>query len=175
MTDIGVLEIRTSRQNHIRVRHAVGHRDFDAGHKYVLSLQRPLHPILVWMDDQRVVVVDEQGLDWRLQIVIEEQPTDVKNIDRPRLRRHEIGARQSIERLRKCMTCAADKATSRNAELACQRWQSGDGAQPGAAVLIALESVPPGDPRVRGLLYQRARVRMASSSTPHISAARSGG
>src|ERR1700681_1519795 len=116
---IGVLEMGTPRQYHIRVRHAVGHRDFDAAHKYVLPRQRLLHPILVWMNNQRVVVVDEQGLDWRIQIIIQEQSTNVKNVDRPRLRWHEIGARQFIERLRKGMTGSADKATARYAEFAC--------------------------------------------------------
>src|SRR5207248_7851946 len=104
------------------------------------------------MDDQRVMVVYEEGLDWRFQLLIEQQPADVKNIDRPGLVRHEIGARQFVESLRKGMTCATDQATARHAELARQRGQSGDGAQPGAAVLIALESVPPGDHRRRGLL-----------------------
>src|SRR2546429_4175243 len=56
--------------------------DFDAGDKYVLSCQRLLHPVLVWMDNQRVVIVYKEGLDRRIQGVIQEQSTDVRSEER---------------------------------------------------------------------------------------------
>src|ERR1022692_1444486 len=144
--------MRAGRQDHIDVRHAIRHSDCDADYKYVLSRQRLLHTILVWMDDKRVVVVDEQGLDGGVKTVIKQQSTYIQNVDRPRLRRDEIRTSQFFYRLWKGMTCATDQATARDTELACQCWQSGDRSEPRAAILIALKSVPPGNDRWRGLL-----------------------
>ena len=55
--------------------------------------------------------------------------------------------RQFIERLRKRVAGPHHESAAGDTELAGQRRQSRDGAQPGAAVPVALQSVAPGDRR----------------------------
>src|SRR5258708_40082309 len=101
------------------------------------------------MNNQRIVVVDEHCLERRVQTLIEQYSAHVNDVDGASLRRHEVDAGQSVERFREGMAGATHQPTTGNAEFAGERRERGNGPQPGAAVLIALETVAPRNDRGR--------------------------
>ena len=153
--------MRAGRQDHVGVGHAVGHRHLDAHDEHVLAGERLFHAVLLRMHDHRVVVVDEQRLERRVEAVVEDRLGHVDDVDRAGPRRDQVGPREPVGRLREGVARAADQAAARHAELSREGRQRGDRAQSGAAVLVALEAVAPGDDSGRGLVVparERANV-----------------
>src|SRR5215472_18633485 len=104
------------------------------------------------MHDERIVVVDEECLDRWLELLLEEQTGHVQDIDGSGACGCELWARQPVGCFREGVPCAAHEAATGHPELARECRQGCDGAEPRAAVLIALEPIAPRDDRGRGLL-----------------------
>jgi len=65
------------------MRQALGHRDIDADREHILARQAAAHAVLVGMHDDRIVVVDEDGAQWRIEVVLGEMPADIEDVQRP--------------------------------------------------------------------------------------------
>ena len=94
------------------------------------------HPVLVGVHDDRVVVVDEQGAQRRVDVVLDQVPTEIDQIERASARGRQIRPLQFGERLRKGVTGAEGDAAA-FAELAEQCRQGDRGADAAAAVAAA--------------------------------------
>ena len=155
---VAVFEMRAGGQDDVGVIHAVGHRDVAADDEQVGARQRLAHVILVGMHDQRIVVVDEQRLERRVEVRVEQQARNIEDVEGARARRRQVGARQAIGFGRVGVARGRDQSAARHAELAGQRRERGDRADAGAAVLVALEAVAPGDDcRLRLVIPPRER------------------
>ena len=97
------------------------------------------------MDDNRVMVVDEQRPQRRVERVVEDMPADIEDIERPGVRRNQVAAGQFSAGLGKGIARRRDQAAAGDAEFTCQCGQSADRPQAGAAVLVALQTIAPGD------------------------------
>ena len=98
--EVGIFEMRRGRQHDIAMGDAFGHRHVDADREHILAREAAAHPILIGMHDNRVVVVDEDGPQRRIEIVLGEMPPDIEDVERAGARGHEIRPLQSGRRLR---------------------------------------------------------------------------
>ncbi len=138
--EIGVFEMRRCRQDHIAMRHALGHRQLDADRKHVLARQPPPHPVLVGMHDDRIVIVDKQRAQWRGDVVVDEMAADIVDVERAGACRNQVRALQFRQGLGEGIARAEDDAAAA-AELAEQRRQRNCRSDAAAAIAAALEPV----------------------------------
>ena len=147
--EVVVLEVRGRGQHDVAVGHAVGQHHVGPDGEEILAQEAPAHAVLVRVHDDGVVVVDEQRLDRRRQIGIEQVRADVDDIEHARARGHQVGALQPRHGLREGLARPVDEATAGHPELAGQRGQREDRADAVAAVLVALEAIAHADGRGR--------------------------
>ena len=131
--EVGVFEVRRRRQDDVAMRHAFGHRHVDADREDVIARQAAAHAVLVGMHDDRVVVVDEQRAQRRVDVVLDQVPTDVDQIERARARRRQVrplqfGRASSERRYRRrarcrclCRACRAVPARRSRRGCRCRR------------------------------------------------------
>ena len=82
--------MRRRRQHDVAVRHALGHRHLDADREHVVARQPAAHAVLVGMHDDRIVVVDEQRAQRRIDVVLGQMPADIDEVERAGARRRQI-------------------------------------------------------------------------------------
>jgi len=78
--EVVAFEMRGGRQHDIAVLHAFRHRDLDADEEDVFARQSALHAILVGMHDDRIVIVDEERPERRVDVVALEMTADVVDV-----------------------------------------------------------------------------------------------
>ena len=91
--DVVAFEMRRRRQHDVAVLHALGHGDLDADEEHVLAREAALHAVLVRMHDDRVVIVDEQRAQRRIDVVARQMPADVHDVQRARAGRQQVRPR----------------------------------------------------------------------------------
>ena len=144
--DVGKLEMARSRQHDVAVPHRIRHHHIGARDEYILPGERPAHAVLVGMGRDWIVVVDEDRLDRRFQRIVEQQPRDVDDIDRPRAVGHEVRALQAGGGSGKRMAGLGEHAGAEAAVIAGERLERHGGAQTGTAAAPAFDPVADGHP-----------------------------
>ncbi len=79
---IGVFEMGRRRQYDIAMGHALGHRQLDADCEHIVAGEAAAHAVLVGVHDDRVVIVDEERAQWRVDVVLGEIPADIVDGER---------------------------------------------------------------------------------------------
>ena len=138
--EIGIFEVGRRRQHHIATRHALGHRQLDADREQILATEPPAHPVLVRMHDDRVVVIDEQRAQRRVDVVIGKMATDVVDVEGARAGGDQIGPLQPGGRFWEGIARAQDDAAAA-AELSEQRRERNRRPDAAAAVAAAFEPI----------------------------------
>ena len=138
------------RQHNIAMGHALGHRHIDADGEHIFARQPAAHPVLVGMHDDRIVVVDEQRAQRRVDVVLGEMAADIVDVERAGARRHQIRPLQFCRGLGKRIAGAENDAAAL-AQPAEQRRQCD--RRPDAAAAIAAAFEP-----VAGRQHQRIRL-----------------
>ncbi len=72
LEQVVVFEMRAGGQHHICIFHRVRHDDITGDNEQVLAQKRSFHHVLVGVHDHRVVVVNKQSIDRRVEIGIEQ-------------------------------------------------------------------------------------------------------
>ena len=78
--EVVALELRRRRQHDVAERHALGHRDLDADGEDIFAQQAAPEAVLVGMHHDRIVVVDEQRPQRRVDVVALQMPADVEDV-----------------------------------------------------------------------------------------------
>ena len=138
--EVLALEMSSRRKHDIAVLHALGHGDVDADEENVLARKRPLHAVLIGMHDDRIVIVDEDRPQRRIDVVALEMAAHVENVERARGPGQKIGPRELVGRLGKSKPRAQYDAAF-CVELAEQRRQRNRGAHAAPPIAAALEPV----------------------------------
>ena len=143
--EISVLEVARRGQDDIGIGEAVRHHHVGGDGEEILAGEAAAEAVLVGVDDERIVVVDEERLDRRREVGIEEVAPHVHDIEDAGARGRQVGALQARGRLGEGLAAAVDEAASRQPPLARERGQGEDGAAAAAAVLIPLQPVAHAD------------------------------
>ena len=62
------------------MREALGHCDIDTDREHILAREAAAHAVLVGMHDDRVVVVDKDRAQRRIEIVLGEVPPAIEDV-----------------------------------------------------------------------------------------------
>src|SRR3954465_1948629 len=100
------------RQYDVAMLHAFGHRHLDADREDVIAGETAAHPVLVGMHDDGVVVVYEEGAQWRIDVVLDQVPTEIDQIEGPGVRGRQVWPLQFGKGLRKGVTGAESDAAA---------------------------------------------------------------
>ena len=142
---IGVFKMRAGWQHHISVAYRVCQNNVTRHGKQILTCQAPFHGILIRMDDYGIMVVDEQPLDRRTQIGVEQITTNSHNVQGPGVWSTPGLALQPPSRFRKRCAGPLQQTATHDSELAGQGWESKDSTEPTPAILIAFRSIAGAD------------------------------
>jgi hypothetical protein len=75
------LEVSGCRENDVAVLHAFRHRDIDANTEDLFAREASFHPVLIGMNDNRIVIVNEESTQRRVQVIplemLQEHAVDV--------------------------------------------------------------------------------------------------
>src|SRR5712691_7809749 len=111
----------------------------------ILTGQAPFHSILIHMDDHGIMVVDEQPLDRRAQVRVEQITANCHDIQRSGTWATPGLALQASRRFRKRCTGPLQQAAAHDPELAGQGWKSKGSPEPTPAILIAFRAIAGAD------------------------------
>ena len=154
---------------------AFGHRQIDADREQIFAGEAAAHPVLVGMHDDRIVVVDEQRAQWRVDVVLDQMPADIVDIERAGACGREIRPLQFGRGLGEGIARSENNAAA-FAELAEQCRQSDRGPDSAAAITAAFEPVAGRQDQRFGLGQpMRRRSAIWFSGSPHAAAARAAG
>jgi len=128
------------RQHQIAMRHAFSHRQFDADSKYVVASKPAAHAVLVGVHDDRIVVVDEQRAQRRVDVILGEMPTDIVDVEGAGSGGEQIRPLQPGQCLRKGIAGGEHDAIALT-ELAEQRRQCDCGPDPATTIAPPFEPV----------------------------------
>src|SRR5271168_3566436 len=78
---LGVFEMGCRRQHYVAMSHALGHRQLYADGEQIVAGKPAAHAVLVGVHDDRIVVVDEQCAQRRVDVVVGEMPTDIVDVE----------------------------------------------------------------------------------------------
>ena len=138
--DVVALEVRRSRQHDIAERHALGHRDVDAGKEQVLAHQTLQHAVLVGMHDDGIVIVDNERAQRGRNVIVGQMSADVHDVERTRTRGHKVRPLQLRHRLGKAVTGSQHDAAGR-IETAHQRRQRNRRPDTAATIAATLKAI----------------------------------
>src|SRR5829696_3553318 len=145
MMSIGGVEVAAfkmggRRQHDVAVLHALCHRNFDSDTEYLIAIKPSLHPILVGVNDDRIVVVDKKRSKWRVDVIPFQMAAHIQNVQYSRTVRQEIGPGQFRSGLWECIT-GTQHDTARPSKLSKERRQCNRGPDPAAAIASSLQTI----------------------------------
>src|SRR5688572_5946711 len=138
--EVAAFEMGGGRQHDVAVLHALCHRNFDSDTEYLIAIKASLHPILVGVNYDRIVVVDEERSKWRVDVIEFQVATHIQNVQYTRIGRQEIGPGKFRSGLREGIT-GTQHDTARLSKPSKERRQCNRGPDPAAAIAASLQAI----------------------------------